>query len=148
MMNKISSIEGYDGCDPELVMQKRLLRSDLTPYQSRLLIPCGRYNNLNFLTHDELRRMEKCRESHYKDPEDDLRVLLVEPCLEETELSLRKWCSFGNHVEYFLTKGWWSVLERNELEVGDAVQLWKFRRFNQLCLALVIVEIENIEYQD
>ncbi|GLT31712.1 hypothetical protein SLA2020_064290 [Shorea laevis] len=148
MMNKISSIEGYDGRDPELVMQKRLLHSDLDPNQNRLLIPWRRYNNLNFLTHDELRRMEKFRESHYKDPEDDLRVLLVEPCLEETQLSLRKWCSFGNHVEYFLTKGWWSVVERNELKVGDAVQLWNFGRFNQLCFALVIVEIENIELQD
>ncbi|GLU07110.1 hypothetical protein SLE2022_240830 [Rubroshorea leprosula] len=137
MMNKVRNIEGYDGNDSvRFVVEKKLENSDIATGQNRFLIPRSQ-SNLHFLKAEELRRMEKYRKS--KDSEDDLRVLLVEPCLKESSISLREWCN-GSGMAYLLTRGWSSVVRRNKLNEGDVVQLWTFRCCKQLCLALVIVE--------
>ncbi|GLT31717.1 hypothetical protein SLA2020_064330 [Shorea laevis] len=137
MMNKVRNIEGYDGNDSvRFVVEKKLENSDIATGQNRLLITRSQ-SNLDFLQAEELRRMEKYRKS--KDSEDDLRVLLVEPCLKESSISLSEWCN-GSGMAYSLTRGWSSVVGRNKLNEGDVVQLWTFRCCNQLCFALVIVE--------
>ena len=67
-------------------------------------------------------------------------VTLIQPCLEEISFQL-KTGTLTTRFSYVLNSGWNSVIihEANALEVSDMVQLWSFRRDNDLCFATVWV---------
>ncbi|EOY23524.1 Uncharacterized protein TCM_015393 [Theobroma cacao] len=117
------------GSDWLLVIQKPVFFSDVNPGANRLSIPFSQIQRHEFLCKKEV---------EYLNDKKDMQVRLVEPSLEETTLSFRRW-NMKNSSMYVLTKTWNSVVKNNQLKIDDVVQLWSFRVESSLCFALVKV---------
>ncbi|KAK6275391.1 hypothetical protein POUND7_005100 [Theobroma cacao] len=115
------------GSDWLLVIQKPVFFSDVNPGANRLSIPFSQIQRHEFLCKKEV---------EYLNDKKDMQVRLVEPSLEETTLSFRRW-NMKNSSMYVLTKTWNSVVKNNQLKIDDVVQLWSFRVESSLCFALV-----------
>ncbi|KAM7269040.1 hypothetical protein ACFE04_024537 [Oxalis oulophora] len=125
--NKIDQLKGFD---VKLVIQKRLYKSDIEDNNGRFSIPLKQIRN-DFLTTDDIELLDKQNSAGVK-------VELLDPCLDMTDMYLKKW-KMGNIFVYNLLTGWKSVVRKieNGLFMGVEVQLWSFRSDNKLCFALV-----------
>ncbi|XP_021294876.1 B3 domain-containing protein At1g05920-like [Herrania umbratica] len=117
------------GSDWLLVIQKPIFFSDVNRGANRLSIPFSQIQRHEFLCKEEV---------EYLNDKKDMQVRLVEPSLEETTLSFRRW-NMTKSSMYVLTKTWNSVVKNNQLKIDDVVQLWSFRVESSLCFALVKV---------
>nr|KJB47876.1 hypothetical protein B456_008G045700 [Gossypium raimondii] len=125
-------IKCMDGSEEKLIIQKALYKTDLSKHHGRLSIPMNRVE-VEFLTDEELKQSSK----------EGIEALVIEPCLKTRDMSLRIWDMpkpTGRFSSlYVLVTGWKSVVESNDLKVGDVIQVWSFRVNSKLCFALVIV---------
>ncbi|PIN12154.1 hypothetical protein CDL12_15228 [Handroanthus impetiginosus] len=124
------------GGDPEsvvLVIQKELTKTDLSTGHGRLSVPYKKVRN-EFLKASE--------EDQSNTEKGGIKTALIQPSLEECEISLRNWKS---NSEYVLVRDWNKVCSRNQLREGMKIQLWSFRRnsSDQLCFALVRLTEED-----
>ncbi|KAG5628058.1 hypothetical protein H5410_013276 [Solanum commersonii] len=71
----------------------------------------------------------------------EMNVSLIEPSCQVGQINLRKWTMNKNNGKtsssYVLVKHWNDVTKRNGLESGMKMQLWAFRKDENLCFALV-----------
>ncbi|EOY23525.1 Uncharacterized protein TCM_015394 [Theobroma cacao] len=118
------------GSDWLLVIQKPIFFSDVNPRASRFSIPFSQIQSHEFLYKKEAEDLND---------EKSMEVSLLEPSLEETTLSFRRWNMVKSSM-YVLTTMWNSVVKNNQLEIDDVVQLWSFRVESCLCFALVKVD--------
>ncbi|RYQ83849.1 hypothetical protein Ahy_B10g102713 [Arachis hypogaea] len=133
-----------------LLIQKTLYHSDLNPQQNRLSIspdhPLARYCPLrqkqnrealcaeadnivlagDFLLPTELEILEEKK---------GIKVKLIQPSLEITELTLIKW--FMHKAQSQRKSNWVKVAKANNLEKDDVVQVCSFRVDEKLCMAIV-----------
>ncbi|KAB2051249.1 hypothetical protein ES319_A12G043600v1, partial [Gossypium barbadense] len=125
-------IKCMDGSEEKLIIQKALYKTDLSKHHGRLSIPMNQVE-VEFLTDEELKQSSK----------EGIEALVIEPCLKTRDMSLRIWDMpkpTGRFSSvYVLVTGWKSVVEGNDLKVGDVIQVWSFRVNSKLCFALVIV---------
>ncbi|CAK9146666.1 unnamed protein product [Ilex paraguariensis] len=120
-------IQNMGGSQEMLIIQKPLYKTDLSRNHGRLSIPRKQIKN-DFLTPEEKMLLN----------ESELKVKLIEPCLDDCYIHLRKWEMKTSSI-YVLVNNWNEVLSKNGLEEGMVVQLWSFRVNLQLCLAHVVV---------
>ncbi|PKI33957.1 hypothetical protein CRG98_045664 [Punica granatum] len=92
----------------------------------------------SFLSDDE-KELLKTRDE--KNKLNEIPIELLEPTLNTCKLALRRWemkkPGRSSSVAFVLAGGWYDVVARNGLKVGDRVEVWSFRRGSQLCLALI-----------
>ncbi|PIN12165.1 hypothetical protein CDL12_15239 [Handroanthus impetiginosus] len=108
-----------------LVVQKELTKTDVSTGHGRLSVHYSKVRN-EFLKRSEVDELDK--------EKGRVKAILVQPCLDECEISLRNWKS---NSEYALVHDWNKVCSRNGLKEGMKIQLWSFRRNTELCFALV-----------
>ncbi|PWA42483.1 hypothetical protein CTI12_AA544230 [Artemisia annua] len=120
-----------------LVIQKQLSASDLAGYQNRLTMPYSQLQTLDFLTPDECTHLDtRCYH--------EIDVPLLGPTLklyEQPMTKLVRW--MVNSTETFVLRTGWNnfVLEnKNDLKIGSKIQVWSFRKNQQLCFAIAVVE--------
>ena len=126
-------INGLNGQDLKLVIQKRLSKTDIRPYFARLSIPNGQVR-IDFLSKEDHTILEQ-REANrinYK----GMEVPLIEPSLAESTIVLKKW-KLGSSTSYMLSSGWQKVAVDNGLEADNIIQLWSFKVNQIVHLALV-----------
>lgn len=132
--SKIREITGTESEEVGLIFfcEKNLSWSDVNPAASRLLMPLKKLKN-DFLTEEE--KVILARKG-------SIEALLIQPSLDECKIKLKKWDmggkSKGNFTEnYVLVTTWNKVVEDNNMAQDMKVQLWSFRRGDELCFALV-----------
>ncbi|PIN22516.1 hypothetical protein CDL12_04773 [Handroanthus impetiginosus] len=116
------------GCDLEsvvLVTQKELTKSDVNKILGRLTVCYSEVRN-KFLKPSEVDALDK--------GSDGVKAILVQPCLDECEISLKNWKS---NSQYALVDDWKKVCRTNRLKKGMKIQLWSFRRNTEMYFALV-----------
>lgn len=116
-------IDGLNGQDLKLVIEKKLTKTDVKPYFARLAIPKGQMRN-DFLSQEDHTILEQ-REAtgiNYK----GMEVPLIEPSLAESTIVLKKW-KLGRSKSYMLSSGWPKVVVDNGLEANNIIQLWSFK---------------------
>nr|XP_029150503.1 B3 domain-containing protein At1g05920 [Arachis hypogaea] len=115
-----------------LLIEKTLYHSNLNPRQNRLSIPSQQ--DKDFLLPTELEILEEKK---------GIKVKLIQPSLETTELTLIKWFMHKGpesekvSISYILRSNWVKVAKANNLEKDDVVQVWSFRVDEKLCMAIV-----------
>ncbi|KAL6183193.1 hypothetical protein ACLB2K_044604 [Fragaria x ananassa] len=120
---------GGDSNKAQLVLQKRLYKSDIEKQQNRLSLPMNQLL-CNFLEPDEVRRLENTEEF--------MDITIIDPMGEEEPVCFKKWTYKETVKSYVLITQWSGVAKKNGLEPGDLIQVWSFRdRENNLHLAVV-----------
>ncbi|XP_055817964.1 putative B3 domain-containing protein At5g35780 [Solanum dulcamara] len=123
----------------KLVIEKRLFETDVKPAEGRFSIPQNQMSN-NFLKPDEEELLNRRNEANKMC---EMNVMLIEPSHRVGEINLRKWTMNKNNGKasssYVLVKHWNDVTRRNRLKSGMKMQLWAFRKDEELCFALVNV---------
>ncbi|CAI9756847.1 unnamed protein product [Fraxinus pennsylvanica] len=119
-----------------LVVQKGLYKSDTEPQQSRLSIP------LNSVIGEFLKDEEKAHLlKRLNGKLEHISVPIIDPLLIRDTVDLRRWSmkkSNGKEsVSYMLTGSWIEMRKRNDLKVGNVVQLWSVRIEEELVFCLV-----------
>ncbi|KAK9910696.1 hypothetical protein M0R45_034648 [Rubus argutus] len=124
-------IETLGGIKVELVIEKKLFKSDTIQGENRLSMPLKQIRS-NFLEDDEVKRLER---------DETLTVSLIDTKLQERDICLRRW-NMKTSKWYVLKTQWIKIVRDNKLRIGDVIQVWSFRdENNNLHLALVLVEI-------
>nr|XP_043626958.1 putative B3 domain-containing protein At2g27410 [Erigeron canadensis] len=122
-----------NGVDMQLVIRKKLYKSDLERGLNRLSMPANQVETQEFLTEDEKRILEQ---------EEDIEVRLVGPTLKmyKEPLKLKMW-TMNQSYNYVLITNWNHFVANHKevLREGTKIQVWSFRRNRQLCFALVVV---------
>ncbi|XVF02727.1 hypothetical protein REPUB_Repub04eG0199100 [Reevesia pubescens] len=131
-------LEKKGGSDLVLVIQKKIFLSDVNPTASRFSMPFSQLKTHDFLNTTEAKALEDKRNA--------VQVCLLEPSMKETEVTFKRWYYSGKNSSYVLTSTWNSVVENNQLKIGDIVQLWSFRVESKLCFALVKVPSPTRNY--
>ena len=129
-------IRDFDVSTVVFVIQKSLFQTDLEKGENRLSMTLKQIASGDFLTEEEKRTMAR-RRPHKR--LEGIEVDFIEPDkeLRKTEMMLKKWDS-KNSSSYVLSRNWHKVAQRNELKVGDIVQIWFFRsREGKPCFAVV-----------
>ncbi|XLS91311.1 hypothetical protein HN51_067319 [Arachis hypogaea] len=127
-------ISDMGGSRITLLIEKTLYPSDLNPQQNRLSIPSQRVKDKDFLLPTELETLEEKK---------GIKVKLIQPSLEITELTLIKWFMHKGpksekvSVSYILRSNWVKVAKANNLQKDDVIQVWSFRVEDKLCMAIV-----------
>ncbi|RYQ99695.1 hypothetical protein HN51_050104 [Arachis hypogaea] len=127
-------ISDMGGSKITLLIEKTLYQSDLNPQQNRLSIPSQQVKDKDFLLPTELEILEEKK---------GIKVKLIQPSLEITELTLIKWFMHKGpesekvSISYVLRSNWVKVAKANNLEKDDVVQVWSFRVDEKLCMAIV-----------
>ncbi|MED6207675.1 hypothetical protein PIB30_037977 [Stylosanthes scabra] len=67
----------------------------------------------------------------------EIKVKLIQPSLEITELTLVKWSIGSVSTSYILRSNWMNVAEANKLKNDDVIQVWSFLVQEKLCMAIV-----------
>lgn len=125
-------IETLGGIKVELVIEKKLFKSDTIQGENRLSMPLKQIRS-NFLEDDEVKRLEK---------DETLTVSLIDTKLQERDICLRRW-NMKTSKWYVLKTQWIKIVRDNKLKTDDVIQVWSFRdENNNLHLALVLVEID------
>ncbi|OWM73606.1 putative B3 domain-containing protein At3g24850 [Punica granatum] len=135
--NKI--IKGLRGNEILFVCEKPLTKSDCNKNEHRLMMTEKMISwSPSFLSDDE-KELLKTRDE--KNKLNEIPIELLEPTLNTCKLALRRWemkkPGRSSSVAFVLAGGWYDVVARNGLKVGDRVEVWSFRRGSQLCLALI-----------
>ncbi|KAI3719955.1 hypothetical protein L6452_20861 [Arctium lappa] len=127
--------EEMKGSDLMLVIQKILYATDLAKNQNRLSMPINQLETLEFLTADEKRLLDT------KDGEIDVPLLGPTLRMHANPMKLKMW-QLKTTCNYVLRTGWNQFVESNseDLKEHRKVQVWSFRRDQQLCFALVCLE--------
>ncbi|CAK7341655.1 unnamed protein product [Dovyalis caffra] len=114
--------------DPKLVIIKQLYDTDLNPQHCRFSIPVNQVIDRDFLSPEDRRRLDN-REA--------IDVTLIQPCLEEKPMHLKKWIMNRTGI-YVLNKGWNSVIRnrKNSLRLNSTVEIWSFTWNGALYFAL------------
>lgn len=145
--NKIQSLHGFR---VQLVIQKEIFPTDLSPHHDRLSMPKNQVSNQDFLGEQDKKKLKL---------EGSIRVKVIDPNLNEYELRLSEWkfksrsCSGlskrKRSSSYMLNSGWSKISEnkKNKLQKEDIIQVWSFRVNNvdnppvygeeRLCFAVV-----------
>ncbi|CAK9149550.1 unnamed protein product [Ilex paraguariensis] len=97
-------IQNMGGSQEMLIIQKPLYKTDLSRNHGRLSIPRKQIKN-DFLTPEEKMLLN----------ESELKVKLIEPCLDDCYIHLRKWEMKTSSI-YVLVNIWNEVLSKNGLE--------------------------------
>ncbi|GAA0148204.1 hypothetical protein LIER_36671 [Lithospermum erythrorhizon] len=130
---KISELAGGNILsDENLVVQKKLEKSDCKDGQNRFSIPKGNLRN-QFL--EDVEKVEK-----------NQMVNIIDPSLKHYEIKLSNWKPF-----YALNGDSWKKIKlTNNLESGMIMQLWGFRLNNELWFALVNLTspIQNVRMEE
>nr|XP_027072132.1 B3 domain-containing protein At3g25182-like [Coffea arabica] len=130
--SKIQELSGANSIDGEiLVIQKSLTSRDVDDQQGCFFIPSNQIqeNYRNCLDSDEVAHL-KMGEDRDDVGEDlfFLPVICVEPRLKFSLLLLKRWnpnpASGEDSMCYGLTKNWNDIKSRNNLKMGDVLQLW------------------------
>ncbi|XP_035840902.1 putative B3 domain-containing protein At3g24850 [Helianthus annuus] len=126
------------GTDVKLVIQKTLYTSDTLKTQNRLNMPLNQLETDEFLTEDERTIIESVVPK-----ENTIEVSLLGPTLEmyELKMELTMWHLLRTK-NYVLKTNWhrfWFDNKRH-LKEGSKIQVWSFRRDQQLCFAITCVE--------
>ncbi|XP_075674941.1 B3 domain-containing protein At1g05920-like [Castanea sativa] len=126
-------INGLNGQDLKLVIQKILSKTDMKPHFARLSIPKGQVRT-DFLSQEDHTILEQreANEINYK----GMEVPLIEPSLAKSTIVLKKW-KLGCSKSYILSSGWQKVAVDNGLEADNIIQLWCFKVNQIVHLALV-----------
>ncbi|KAB2627301.1 B3 domain-containing protein [Pyrus ussuriensis x Pyrus communis] len=115
---KIACLNGYQ---VQLVIQKKLFKTDLSSGHDRLSMPVNQVINKNFLGKDD----ERLNDNGF------LYVKVLDPCLKvHDNLGLTKWKAHNNNnFSYSLNRGWNSISTDEEVgfKIGDTIQVWFFR---------------------
>ncbi|KAL6497387.1 hypothetical protein OROGR_029316 [Orobanche gracilis] len=113
------------------VIEKRLYLTDVSKSHGRLTVPHRQVNN-------------KFLESHEQDELNSgkgIRSALLQPSLEECEITFKSW---NSNSTYVLVNNWNRVRRDNGLMVGKTIQLWAFRRNSELCFAILRMDQDNV----
>ncbi|XP_049380944.1 B3 domain-containing protein At1g05920-like [Solanum stenotomum] len=123
----------------KLVIEKTLFETDVKPAEGRFSIPQKQMSN-QFLKPEEEQLLNGRNEANKMC---EMNVMLIEPLHKKGEINLRKWTMNKNNGKasssYVLVKHWNDVVRRNGLRAGMKMQLWAFRKGENLCFALVNV---------
>ncbi|KAL8213915.1 hypothetical protein R6Q57_003364 [Mikania cordata] len=126
------------GTDMKLVIQKTLYKSDTEKGLNRLNMPMNQLENDDFLTVDEIQILNKRTQKV-----NEIEVRLLGPTLEmyKDPMKLKMW-HMSSTANYVLTTHWHRFWVENKVHLPkDAkIQVWSFRRDQQLCFAVVCVE--------
>ncbi|KAL3037984.1 hypothetical protein AAZX31_01G103500 [Glycine max] len=115
-------------------MHKRLFWSDVKPNNNRLSMPINEIM-CEFLTQAEIEKLDERNGSNGKGRLVGLELTVLDPCLREFTLPLKKW-SMQRTDTYNLVTDWNSIVSTNEFEEGQELQIWSFRVDNKLYLLL------------
>ncbi|GJZ19814.1 B3 domain-containing protein, DNA-binding pseudobarrel domain protein [Tanacetum coccineum] len=133
----ITSDEMY-GSELKLVIQKTLHTSDLKSDQNRLNLPFKQLVTQEFLTDEEKRELGDNKA---------IEVRLVGPTLQMYEEPMTfKIRSMSCTKNYVLITNWNHFVADNikDLKEFSKIQLWSFRKDQQLCFALAVVETPDV----
>ncbi|XP_049370716.1 B3 domain-containing protein At3g25182-like [Solanum verrucosum] len=123
----------------KLVIEKTLFETDVKAAEGRFSIPQKQMSN-QFLKPEEEQLLNGRNEANKMC---EMNVMLIEPSHKKGEINLRKWTMNKNNGKasssYVLVKHWNDVVRRNGLRAGMKMQLWAFRKGENLCFALVNV---------
>lgn len=123
-----------NGLDAKLVIQKILYPSDLKRSQNRLNMPIKQLKTLDFLTTEEKKDLED---------EKNIKVRLVGPRLQmyPKPMELKAW-RMKKTKNYVLKTNWNKFVKDNKkyLKEKSKIQVWSFRKDEQLCFALAVVD--------
>lgn len=126
--------EKINGTKIKLVIQKTLYETDLKRSQNRLNMPFKQVETHEFLT-DEEKEILKNKEG--------IKVRVIGPTfmMYEKPLWLKIWSMSKTH-NYVLNTNWCNFVEANRkiLKVDTAIQVWSFRKDEQLCFAILCVD--------
>ncbi|KAI4305190.1 hypothetical protein L6164_028573 [Bauhinia variegata] len=125
-------IRKLEGTDLRFLMQKYLYGTDVNMNNNRLSMPKSQIQ-CEFLSENEKAILDE-REGDKGRPS-GVEVLLLDQCLREFRISLKKWDMRSVSV-YNLVRDWKRVIKENDLQKGDHIQLWSFRVHGNLCLFL------------
>nr|GEY06520.1 hypothetical protein [Tanacetum cinerariifolium] len=126
------------GSELKLVIQKTLHMSDLKSDQNRLNLPFKQLVTQEFLTDEEKRELEDNKA---------IEVRLVGPTLQMYEEPMTfKIRSMSCTKNYVLITNWNHFVADNikDLKEFSKIQLWSFRKDQQLCFALAVVETPDV----
>ncbi|XP_040364352.1 uncharacterized protein LOC121049938 [Rosa chinensis] len=129
-------IENFDKAKATLVIQKELTKTDLSRTACRLSMPMNQIKPESFLNAEEIKFLAK---------QNDWPVSVIDPLLEEEDLTLRQWNmekkTGKTSSSYVLKTRWNEVADKNNLKEKDVVQVWSFRDVgNNLHFAIVLVK--------
>ncbi|KAJ0718385.1 putative DNA-binding pseudobarrel domain superfamily [Helianthus annuus] len=131
-------VSKMNGTDVKLVIQKTLYKSDTLKTQNRLNMPFNQLQTNKFLTEDERQIVEPDVPK-----ENNIEVSLLGPTLEmyKLKMELTMWPMLSTY-NYVLKTNWYQFWfdNRKHLKEGSKIQVWSFRRDQQLCFAIVCVE--------
>ncbi|KAG8486265.1 hypothetical protein CXB51_019628 [Gossypium anomalum] len=116
-------IKDMDGDEEKLIIQKAIYKTNLRKHHRCLSINMNQVE-VKFLTDEETSALKQSSK-------EGIEALVIEPCLKTRDMSLRIWdmpkpASLFNSL-YVLIIGWKSVVEGNDLKVGDVVQVWSYQ---------------------
>ncbi|GJY87029.1 ribonuclease H-like domain-containing protein [Tanacetum coccineum] len=130
-------IDKIMGSDMKLVIQKMLFESDLKRSQNRLNMSFKQVETHDFLTDEEIRFLDR------KSDDAEIEVQLVGPNLQmfNKPMCLKIW-NMTNTKNYVLKTNWCDFVEANKkvLKEKATIQVWSFRKDEQLCFAVVCVD--------
>ncbi|GJT74691.1 B3 domain-containing protein, DNA-binding pseudobarrel domain protein [Tanacetum coccineum] len=132
-LQKFITGDEMNGSEPKLVIQKVLYMSDLKQDQNRLMLPFKKLETEDFLTIEEKLALEN---------ENEIEVRLVGPTLKMYKEPMRLviW-NMTNTRNLVLKTNWYRFVEDNKehLKELSKIQLWSFRKDQQLCFAIAVV---------
>ncbi|XP_042479165.1 uncharacterized protein LOC122060068 [Macadamia integrifolia] len=140
LMNAISECGGKDVV---WVIEKLLERTDVNTHHARLSILESRVAAEEFLTTEERTKVSR----KIKIP---VKVLLLVtgggvdneegPQIQSREFNFTKWYMNNSAIYVFITEWKWFLM-KNNIEAGDKIQVWSFRRSdeNKLCFAIHVI---------
>ncbi|XP_042757755.1 B3 domain-containing protein At3g25182 [Lactuca sativa] len=123
-----------NGKDLKLLLKKTLYESDLSKNQNRLSMPMNQLEkNIEFLTENEKHDLENGKE---------FEVGLLGPRLglHKKSMMMKMW-RLKSTSSYVLKTNWNEFVEENkkDLKPHSEIQVWSFRKDNQLLFALLCV---------
>ncbi|KAI3450860.1 hypothetical protein Pfo_007525 [Paulownia fortunei] len=120
----LQTIESHNGTRPVFLYRKRLEESDVRPDQNRLFVTRSE-KLMEFLTEDERNVVINTNEG--------LDFFAIDQQGKFYKLHLGKWTSLKMLI---LNKEWKKLVLDNNMHKGDCVDIWGYRRNDQLCLAV------------
>ena len=115
-----NKIESLHGSKAELVIHKEIHATDVSDHHDRLNMPRNQVLTMEVLNEQEREEIEFRKHG--------LEVRVIQPCLEEKTLQLRKWSSPSGSYSYVLNSGWKHVGKReNNICPGNTIHVWSFR---------------------
>ena len=132
-LQKFIRSDEMNGAELKLVTQKVLYMSDLKQDQNRLSLPLKQLITEDFLTTEERLKLEN---------KEEMEVRVVGPTLEmyKEPMRLAIWDMNKTH-NLVLKTNWYHFVKENKehLKELSKIQVWSFRKNQQLCFALAVV---------